>query len=49
MHKVTDAITGQKHPQDSQVYPQMYGNNQGAIPYPSEGEIVIRVIQPVQE
>ncbi|KAJ5371090.1 uncharacterized protein N7496_007182 [Penicillium cataractarum] len=32
-----DALTGQKHPQDPQNYPQMYGNNAAARPYASEG------------
>lgn len=47
MHKMTDALTGQKHPQDSQNYAKMYENNQPARPYGSDGEFIIGVMQPV--
>lgn len=48
MHKVTDVMTGQKHSQVFQGYPQIYGNNPAARPYPSEGEFVIDPTQPVR-
>lgn len=44
IHKVTDAVTGQKHPEDSQGYPPTYENNQEGRPYRSEGECVLRVV-----
>ncbi|KAJ5238364.1 hypothetical protein N7468_002983 [Penicillium chermesinum] len=47
VHKVTDAITGQKHPQDGQGYPPTYGSNQEGRPYPSDTKFTFRELWPV--